>query len=238
MPAPPLRPFRLLALAACLAGGGVALADERPVVVELFTSQGCSSCPPADAFFAQELATRDDVIALGLHVDYWDYIGWKDQFASPDFSARQKDYARAAGQRSVYTPQMIVNGRERVVGTKPEDVNKMIRAHAAVDGPVRITATREGGQLNITLKCDPPMDKSMLVHLVRYEPHRTVEIKSGENAGRTLDYANVVTEWQVLGKWNARKSGGFSAPVTGEGPLVLLVQHATHGPIEAAVRLD
>ena len=95
------------------------LAEDAPVVVELFTSQGCSSCPPADELL-REMSKRPDVIALAFHVDYWDYIGWKDEFAHPGFTKRQKAYAKAAGERMVYTPQMIVHGVVRVVGHEPE----------------------------------------------------------------------------------------------------------------------
>ncbi len=97
-------------------------------MVELFTSQGCSSCPPADAYLAH-LATEPDVIALALHVDYWDYIGWTDKFGSPPFTERQKAYARAEGHRTIYTPQMIVNGTERIAGTNPAQVESDIRHH-------------------------------------------------------------------------------------------------------------
>ena len=99
--------------------------DKPVVVVELFTSQGCSSCPPADALL-DRLSSRNNVLALSLHVDYWDYIGWKDKFASPAHTARQQAYARAAGRRSVYTPQMIINGLDDVAGTAPMDVADMI----------------------------------------------------------------------------------------------------------------
>ena len=93
-----------------------AIAQDQPVVVELFTSQGCSSCPPADALL-HELAARDDVVALAMHVDYWDYIGWKDVFGNPAHSARQRAYAKAGNRRMVYTPQMIVNGENRLLAT-------------------------------------------------------------------------------------------------------------------------
>src|ERR1700736_1842766 len=93
-----------------------AAAGERPIVVELFTSQGCSSCPPADALLA-ELAQRPDVIALGFHIDYWDDLGWKDPLSSPAATARQRDYARQFGRRQVYTPQLVVDGAEEAVGS-------------------------------------------------------------------------------------------------------------------------
>ena len=115
-----------------MAVAGIAAAESRPVVVELFTSQGCSSCPPADAFL-HELSQRDDVIALALHVDYWDYIGWKDIFAQPAFTKRQKAYAKAGGRRSVYTPQMIIGGQDHVVGTHEENASALIQQHAAAE---------------------------------------------------------------------------------------------------------
>jgi len=104
-----------------LALSGAAQAEGQPVVVELFTSQGCSSCPTADEFL-MELAQRPDIIALSMHVDYWDYIGWKDTFAQPKFTSRQKAYAKAIGSRTIYTPQMIVNGLDRVEGNSPDTV--------------------------------------------------------------------------------------------------------------------
>jgi hypothetical protein len=108
------------------------LAQDRPVLVELFTSQGCSSCPPADALL-HKLARRDDVVALALHVDYWDYIGWKDTFAKAAHSARQRAYAREAGRRMVYTPQMIINGADHVVIGRPiSTAPDPVRAVAAI----------------------------------------------------------------------------------------------------------
>src|SRR4051812_38711022 len=114
-------------VAAGMGGGGIAAAGERavPVVVELFTSQGCNSCPPADAFLA-ELAKRPDVLALSLHVDYWDYIGWKDPFAQHAFTVRQRDYSRALSQRYVYTPQMVINGELQGVGSERRTIEALI----------------------------------------------------------------------------------------------------------------
>ena len=124
-------------------------AQDRPVLVELFTSQGCSSCPPADAFL-HELAKRDDVIALALHVDYWDYIGWKDSFAKPEYTARQRAYAKVSNRRMVYTPQMIINGTDHVVGTRPMDVKDLIKKHRGDVAQVTLTAQGHQGKLKIS----------------------------------------------------------------------------------------
>ncbi|MGR3713803.1 MAG: DUF1223 domain-containing protein [Shimia sp.] len=208
----------------------------HPVVVELFTSQGCSSCPPADAFFHKQLTDRDDVIALSLHVDYWDYIGWKDNFADPAYSNRQRLYARAAGHRSVYTPQMIVNGKDHVVGTHPDKVEGLIRAHKSVTPPVTLDVSRKGNRVSI--KASTEMRGDMRVHLVRYIDDEAVKIKRGENAGKTLTYANIVNDWRVLKNWNGRTPLSIDAQTKGDGPVVVLVQGANGGPILAAARVE
>src|SRR6056297_1175836 len=127
----PVKTYFSVFLAALVVMVSSAMAQERPVVVELFTSQGCSSCPPADAYL-HKLAAREDVIALALHVDYWDYIGWKDSFGKAAWSDRQHGYAKAAGRGMVYTPQMIINGTDHVVGNRPKDVEYLIDRHSAL----------------------------------------------------------------------------------------------------------
>ena len=104
--------------------------DSNPVVIELYTSQGCSSCPPADALL-KEYADRDDVITLALHVDYWDYIGWADTLARPEHADRQRGYAAAAHKRTIYTPQMVLNGEDHVVGSHPDELAAGIQRHQA-----------------------------------------------------------------------------------------------------------
>ncbi len=198
-------------------------AKADPVVIELYTSQGCSSCPPADAYMT-ELAARDDVIALSLHVDYWDYIGWKDSFGSPHFTARQKAYARAAGERSVYTPQMIVGGAERVVGNHPRDLGLLIRKHAARPDPVKMELVRGGGKLTIRARAVGQISGPVAVQLVRYIPSASVRIKRGENAGRVIDYSNIVTEWQHIGEWDGQGPLALSVPVSGSDPVVVILQ--------------
>lgn len=228
--------MRLLsALAVLLTLSLPAAADERPVVVELFTSQGCSSCPPADALLGQ-LAGRDDVIALALHVDYWDYLGWKDAFAKPAFTARQRLYAQAAQSRTIYTPQMIIGGEDHVVGYRPKEVSELIQTHAARPQAMDLSVTKAGGMLKIA--CDGAMAGEMAVHLVTYAPLRTVDIKSGENAGKRLEYHNVVTGWSVVAKWDGRTPLMVEVPAPGSDHAVVLIQKAEAGPIMAAARVE
>ncbi|SNR27144.1 DUF1223 domain-containing protein [Puniceibacterium sediminis] len=214
---------------------GSVFAQQSPVVVELYTSQGCSSCPTADALLA-ELSARDDVIPLALHVDYWDYIGWKDRYAIPAFTARQKGYAAALGNRSIYTPQMIVNGKHDAVGNRPKDVAALIKAHKAVPTAVTLEISRNGGMLNIRASSVRNVGPTE-IELVRYIPQESVVIKRGENAGRTLPYSHIVTDWNVIGQWNGQGSFSTTARVTGNAPVVVLVQGSNYGPIFAAARL-
>ncbi|MFN3970522.1 MAG: DUF1223 domain-containing protein [Gemmobacter sp.] len=210
-----------------------------PVVVELYTSQGCSSCPPADAILGR-LSSDPRVIALALHVDYWDYLGWKDVFARAEHTKRQKDYARAAGRKMVFTPQMIVNGQDSVVGNDAGAVEETIRRHAATrtKGPdIRLTVTREGGQIVIRAEAVPPSDRAYRVQLVRYQPRDTVEIGRGENAGHTVEYFNIVTSWQTLGEWRAGKPVVMTASAPGPDRTVIVVQDERMGAVMAAAEL-
>lgn len=212
-----------------------AAADERGVLVELFTSQGCSACPPADGLIA-DLAERDDVIALSLHVDYWDYIGWKDSFAQPGFTARQKAYARANHSRSIFTPQIIVGGEDRIMGAKAMTVLDRIRAHAEAPTPVSLRLRREDEQLVVAVSADRPVGRTV-VQLVRYRPSATVHITKGENAGRTAEYHNIVTAWRALARWDGAAPLRLSTEVEGAQPVVVIVQAEGHGPVLAAARL-
>ncbi|RFP86874.1 DUF1223 domain-containing protein [Rhodobacteraceae bacterium 63075] len=234
----------ILAFAAAFGLAGVATGlkaepDRRLVVVELFTSQGCSSCPPADKFL-HDLAKRDDVLALGLHVDYWDYIGWKDVFASPAFSERQRSYARAGNRRSVYTPQMIVQGQQHVVGNHPLDVNELIARHQS-QAPQVLLDVQSGGESAqvIARAADAPgvAKREMSIVLLRYKPKETVKIRRGENAGKQLSYANIVTEMDVLRGWDMRAPLKLRVDIEGSERAALIVQAQGHGPIMAAARL-
>ncbi len=213
---------------------GVAMAQQA-VVVELFTSQGCSSCPPADKLLHQ-MAGREDVIPLALHVDYWDYIGWKDEFAQAAFTARQKAYARVSGRRVIYTPQMVINGQHDVVGNRPRDVEDLIAKHAAKPVQVQLQVTRSDGQVLVKAQALAQVGASDVI-LVRFRDEAVVDIKRGENAGRTLTYSHIVRAWTPVARWNGKGALEQSFDVEGEDPIAVLIQGRDHGPVFAAVRL-
>lgn len=219
-----------------LSFAGAVQADDTPVVLELYTSQGCSSCPPADETLA-ELAKSDDVIALALHVDYWDYLGWEDQFADPQFTKRQKAYAKAVGKRMIYTPQLVIAGQDHVIGSNPAEVAALIRAHSGKDSGVALSVSKSGDTLTIRGTAEEPARKPMMVQLVRYHDGETVAIQRGENAGREISYANIVTEWNMIERWDGRKPLVMTVKVPGKDSIVVIVQRADHGEILAATRL-
>lgn len=177
-----------------------AVAGERPLkVVELFTSQSCSSCPPADQLLT-DLAVRDDILALGFHVDYWDYLGWQDTFAKPDFAKRQKHYAKRFRHNSVYTPQIVVNGQHETVGSDRAAVAALLDK-AATEGLVAIAlTTADGGRLRISAEAAPDAPAADL-WLVNFENGRVVDIRKGENKGRQILYSNVVCGAWKVGSW-------------------------------------
>ncbi|MEP1585284.1 MAG: DUF1223 domain-containing protein [Tateyamaria sp.] len=211
------------------------VAAQSPVVVELFTSQGCSSCPPADKLL-HELAKRDDVIALALHVDYWDYIGWKDEFAHPAYSDRQRNYAREGRRRSVYTPQMIINGVTSVVGARPMELSKAIADASAAPSVVDMNVAMNDGVLNVSATTSH-RGRPLLVHVVRYQPERESRITRGENAGHTINYAHVTEDWKILREWDGAAALSVDMPVEGDHPLVVMIQEGRSGPILAAAEI-
>jgi len=229
----------LFGLAATLATLPGFAGPAKPVVlVELYTSQGCSSCPPADALIA-ELAMRDDVLPLALHVDYWDYIGWADSFARAPHTKRQKAYARMARSASIYTPQLVVAGVDHIVGVKPMKLADRIAAHRGTLIPVAIEVETEGDL--VRLRCAPRAEmrtpESINIDLVRFTEAATVEILHGENAGKTITYANIVTGWDRIGSWDGSGEFAFTADVPQDGPLALVIQAQGPGEVLAAFRL-
>lgn len=233
--------MRVVLNAACglwLCLSGLAFAQSEPVVVvELYTSQGCSSCPPADEFLAN-MAMDPLILPLALHVDYWDYIGWKDKFASPKFTSRQKAYAKEFGTRTIYTPQFIVGGIDRVEGNRPEETAALIRKHLSVAHEIGLTLERAGNILVIRADALPSLQTKANIQLVRYTRSETVKIERGENAGRSIKYYNIVRSWQSLGSWSGKGALEMQAEVMGDDPIAVIVQQEGPSHIVAAARLD
>ncbi len=230
--------FRLIMAmaAAWMAMTGSSNAQSSPVVVELFTSQGCSSCPPADAFLAQ-YANRSDVIALAMHIDYWDYIGWKDTFASPEFTQRQYKYARAGSRRVVYTPQMIVNGHNSIEGVRRSEFDKQVGEAAQRPPVLDLRISRNGDTLTINAERLERGLGDLDVQVIRYKPSAMVEIRRGENAGRSIEYSNIVESISRAKNWNNERALSVDTNAQGENPIVVLIQQKNHGRILAAARL-
>ena len=227
---------RLFALLASMTFAAAPAFGEGPVVVELYTSQGCSSCPPADAML-HDLSKRSDVIPLALHVDYWDYIGWADSFADPSHTRRQQAYARVAGANTIYTPQMIIGGEDHVIGTKPMEVADAIQDHRSAPTGVRVAVERSGNSLLITGQTERSLPRGTVVQVVRFTPEAVVDVRRGENAGRELTYSNIVTDWRSVGEWSGQGPLNLTAQVSGSSPLVVIVQEAGPGPVLATAVL-
>jgi hypothetical protein len=200
------RAFSFLATLFAGALAASAANAEPKALIELFTSQGCSSCVSADAYFA-ELAKRDDVVAISLHVDYWDYLGWRDTLGDPAYTQRQRDYAAAHGTRRVYTPQMIVNGAGGYVGSDRGAIEAAIKESAL---PVPVTMHYGNGTVEIDVAAAPDTSsKPATIRLALITSAAKVPITRGENAGRTIEYYNVVREIRPVGMW-----GGEAVSIT------------------------
>jgi len=189
----------------------------RPVVVELFTSQGCSSCPPADALLG-ELAQRPDVIALGFHVDYWDNLGWKDPLSAPGSTRRQRDYAQLFNLSSIYTPQMVIEGRQQMVGS---DRGAVLDGIAEAAPETTAAVSFDSDRHAVTIGSGTGQGQVLLVRFLR---QRNTEVAQGENAGTRARDANGVTALTALGTWQgAELHFTITPPAENEG-LAVLVQ--------------
>jgi hypothetical protein len=222
-----------IAFIALIAAPARAADAERPTVIELFQSQGCSSCPPANAALI-EFSARADVLALTFAVDYWDGLGWKDTFAKPEFTQRQWAYARAMGQADVYTPEIVVNGRVAGVGAEISEMRELAnRADRGASGPeLRI----EPGAATIGAGAAPARGAD--VWLARYDPKVIeVAVRRGENAGRTLAHKNVVREMVLVGRWSGAAERLALPPARDSGLAdAVLVQASGAGPILAVAK--
>jgi hypothetical protein len=224
-----MHPGRTIILFFCLALCAVpAAADTRPVVAELFTSQGCSSCPPADALLA-ELAARPGVLALSFHVDYWDRLGWKDPFSSAAATERQHRYARVLGLATVYTPQIVVDGRWQTVGSDRAEVEHALTRARPDHDNVPIALTIDNGKARIML--GPGGDGSSgSVLLIGFDRRHVTRVERGENGGRTLAYADVVRGLREVSRYNGR-AGEIETPVSWKSDRVAAVLQAADGRV-------
>lgn len=182
-------------------------AENRLTVIELFTSQGCSSCPPADALLS-ELAVRPDILALTLPVTYWDYLGWQDSFAKPAHDTRQRDYARRYAGGRVYTPQIVIDGLHREIGSHRTAVEAVIAIQQGSRKPVvAVSLTQRQGTFSIDIGegALPAGVPHATVWLIRFIPSREVAVRGGENSGKHITYTNIVEELSPIGMWHGSK---------------------------------
>ena len=235
-------------LALLVAGSGVVVAQTKvPVVLELFTSEGCSSCPPADNVLSrlqrEQPVSGVEIIALGEHVDYWDHLGWKDRYSSPLFTARQQDYGRQFRLESVYTPQLVVNGEREVVGSDMAAATQAIRA-VAESPRATVSMKVNGNGVAFEVRGLPSGGRNADMYLAVTESNVESAVLSGENANQRLRHAPVVRSLTSLGKLDSKKDGAYSATAQlvlhpewnrANVRLVLFVEdHASHKIVGAA----
>lgn len=223
--------MRTLLLAAALLAAPVAEAAERPVVVELFTSQGCSSCPPADAYLS-DLAGRRDVLPLAFHVTYWNRLGWRDPYSLTAATARQEAYAGRLGE-TAFTPQLVIDGRSSVIGSRRGEAGAAIaQAKAQAGTGVPVSLSRGGAGLSIAVG---PGVGAGRVLLVGFDRQRTTPVGRGENSGRMLTESNIVRSIREVGAWRGTPLNLGEAVPAGEDAAVIV--QADDGRILGAARL-
>ena len=232
------------AAASFIAGKAVAAAAAPDVVVELFSSQGCSSCPPADRLLT-ELRAKPGVLALSYHVDYWDYLGWKDTLGSPEFSQRQYDYAKARGDMDVYTPQMIINGGKPMVGSQRSEVYAVLDQSRQAQWPVALNMTDDGNEIIVdcgvfTGVGEAPGEATLWLMPILDEAR--VVIERGENSGQEIAYNNVVRKMMPAARWTG-KASRMALPRDGLLPpdctsCVALLQQGKLGRVLGAAKWD
>ncbi len=218
---------------------------DQPIVVELFTSQGCSSCPPADKLLG-ELAGQKNIIPLSMNVDYWDYLGWRDTLGSPEHTKRQKQYAANRGTRQVYTPQMVINGHLNVVGSRRDQVMRTLKQATAKTERVPMEISTKGDEviINVGENKNIPTPQKATVWVLMTSQEVFVPIKRGENSGKKITYHNVVRQIIPVGMWEG-KAVQFKLPKAsldlgkkqdGKRDCVVLLQKGTVGEIWGVAR--
>jgi hypothetical protein len=220
--------FAATLVCASLAAAHSSIAGETRAVIELFTSQGCSSCPPADKLLG-ELAKDPTLVTMSLPVDYWDYLGWKDTLALHDHSKRQRAYAEARGDREVYTPQVVVNGMVHALGSDKEAIEKAIAETDRTGSPLTLPVTMAvvNGNVTVNVAAAKNAQGSAEVWLCPISRKLPVTIERGENSGHTLTYFNVVRRWVKLGDWNGTAEK-FSLPVSDLSAADYSIQDIDH----------
>lgn len=219
--------------------GTVAYADDDGslVVVELYTSEGCSSCPPADKILTK-IAEREGVLALALHVDYWDYLGWKDRFSMAKFTKRQEYYNMALGSRyRLVTPQMIFHGQSYVAGAKAGKIEQHLEKLKDQSDTVLLSVQKQEAGYRVTINPRGIAVASADVFIVQYTPNYVSKVKGGENRGLTLNHTNIVTSWERVGVWNGQRGWHVEQPFVEGMQAAVIVQTADSGPILAARKL-
>jgi hypothetical protein len=239
-----LRPFYLLVVAALFAATlAPARAGDSPIVVELFTSQGCSSCPPADKYLG-ELAKRPDVLALAFHVEYWNYIGWTDAYSKPWATQRQRDYEAALKLRYVYTPEMVIEGSAEGVGSEPATIEPLIRAAEAERPPHPDLTLRwrdDGALLADIGEGKSPSGQPATLWLVGFDNMHTMSVTAGENQGKTAWDHHPVRSFRRLGSWAGWSEELIVPPEEakhlGDSGAAVLLQENGGGPILTAASI-
>ncbi len=203
-------------------------AGERPIVVELFTSEGCSSCPPADALLG-ELASRPDVLALSFHVDYWDRLGWKDPYSSRDATERQNRYATLLDLATVYTPQIVIDGKWQAVGSDRTDVEHALDLARRNHPEVPVTLVLDHGRAQIKLGPDSTAVAGSVL-LIGFDRRHVTAVARGENGGRTLAYVDVVRSVEEVAKFTGRASA-IEVPIRSPSDRVAAIVQAEDGRV-------
>jgi hypothetical protein len=214
-----------------------AAVSAQNVVVELFTSQGCSSCPPADDVL-RKLVKEEGVIVLGWHVDYWDYLGWKDEFSRSENTERQMGYRDRWNLRSLYTPQAVIHGEAQIVGSNERKIRMYVEQFQAEKPMLEISLHTSGDTADIKVSALASKLPAADIFLLRITPEATTRIPRGENAGRTISYVNVVEEMTWIGDWNGSSDVNIPASLNGSSKYVVLVQAKDFGPVLGAEYLN
>lgn len=231
---------KVFAFLAMTAFGSTAYAgDYGPLtVVELYTSEGCSSCPPADEILTK-LSKNENILALALHVDYWDYLGWKDKFSMAKFTDRQRKYNMVIPSRyRLVTPQMIFHGRSQVAGAKPRQVSEHLENVQKKPEEILLTVDANDETFRVSIEPNGVTAVKADVFVVQYTPSQVSKIKAGENRGLTLTHTNVVTSWERIGEWNGQAGYTVEQPLNKDNSAAVIVQITGNGPILAARKLQ